>query len=306
MNLSNYSILDLIEHLEFTVEKIVSNNAMIKCPHHAEGKEENASCGVHLDTGLYHCFTCQAKGHITDFLSAEEKESYKAQESGRWNLDLLKDFAQLQRGFFRPEYKTIQEFIQERDKLEFNYEKTYCYLRGVTEEVFNQFYIVETDREVIFPNVNQFGQLISYGVRRIDSKKFYFRTPYDFSVPKISFGEYQVRNEKEITVVEGYFDALRLWSLGYPSIALQGVGSKEQEEYLADSHHRLINICLDNDEAGRKAADKLQQAISHKKYVKKLFAPDPFKDVGEMLDMDIHRHFDIHEIYPNKPIERIW
>ena len=165
---------------------------------------------------------------------------------------------------------------------------------------------METDREVIFPNVNQFGQLISYGVRRIDSKKFYFRTPYDFSVPKISFGEYQVRDEKEITVVEGYFDALRLWSVGYPAIALQGVGSKEQEEYLANSHHRLINICLDNDEAGSKAAEKLQQAISHKKYVKKLSAPHPFKDVGEMLDFDIHRHFAAHEIYPNKPIEKIW
>ena len=42
---------------------------MCLCPFHKDGKEEKRSFGINMETGLFNCFTCSAKGNIVQFIS---------------------------------------------------------------------------------------------------------------------------------------------------------------------------------------------------------------------------------------------
>lgn len=58
-------ILRLGEVLELGKLKVSGNDLMLLCPFH---KESNPSFGINTETGLYNCFSCGAKGHISHFL----------------------------------------------------------------------------------------------------------------------------------------------------------------------------------------------------------------------------------------------
>lgn len=55
-------ILKISEILELGEPKVSGNDLMMCCPFH---KENNPSFGINIETGLYNCFACGAKGHIS-------------------------------------------------------------------------------------------------------------------------------------------------------------------------------------------------------------------------------------------------
>ena len=58
-------ILRLAQVLELGEPKVSGNDLNMLCPFH---KESNPSFGINTETGLYNCFSCGAKGHISKFL----------------------------------------------------------------------------------------------------------------------------------------------------------------------------------------------------------------------------------------------
>lgn len=55
-------------HLPGTLRPSGGGNALTKCPFHKEGKETSPSFSVHLDKGVFHCFTCHLAGDIRRLL----------------------------------------------------------------------------------------------------------------------------------------------------------------------------------------------------------------------------------------------
>lgn len=58
-------ILKLAQVLELGEPKVSGKDIMLLCPFH---KESNPSSGFNTETGLYNCFSCNAKGHISKLL----------------------------------------------------------------------------------------------------------------------------------------------------------------------------------------------------------------------------------------------
>lgn len=58
-------ILKLSKVLDLGDPRVSGNNLNMLCPFH---KESNPSFGFNTETGLYNCFSCGAKGHISKFL----------------------------------------------------------------------------------------------------------------------------------------------------------------------------------------------------------------------------------------------
>ena len=99
-----------------------------------------------------------------------------------------------------------------------------------------------------------------------------------------------------IVVVESPLDAARLYSLGYPAMALAGSKTTETQEQLLSGFDRVI-FALDNDTAGVNESKRLYRRLPNA-----LFATYPsnsYKDVGEMpiffIRKMFRRYFDVQK-----------
>ena len=74
---------------------------------------------------------------------------------------------------------------------------------------------------------------------------------------------------EHVTVVEGYFGAVRLHMLRVPTVALMGTSmSEEQVELLVRAGVERATLLLDGDDAGRQACEKLLPHLARKLFVR--------------------------------------
>lgn len=67
-----------------------------------------------------------------------------------------------------------------------------------------------------------------------------------------------IRNEKQVVVVEGYMDAIRLFASGIKNVvAIMGTSLTKEQIFLLKKLNSKIILCLDNDEPGQNAIYKL-------------------------------------------------
>ena len=78
--IDNYVITSSIEDILKVIQQELTNGKLsrftktssgikVQCPSHAEGKEQHESCYINED-GVWHCFTCGAKGNIISFVAS--------------------------------------------------------------------------------------------------------------------------------------------------------------------------------------------------------------------------------------------
>ncbi len=118
----------------------------------------------------------------------------------------------------------------------------------------------------VFPIFDLNGYVIAFGARTIDNKA---------NVPKyinssnspiynkgkmlygLNFSKEYIKKEKSAVLVEGYFDFLALFENGIRNIAASsGTALTEDQAYVIKRFTNTVNILLDSDEAGEKAAFK--------------------------------------------------
>ncbi|MCR5084304.1 MAG: toprim domain-containing protein [Succinivibrionaceae bacterium] len=96
-----------------------------------------------------------------------------------------------------------------------------------------------------------------------------------------------IREAAELFVVEGEFDALSLETLGRHAVSLGGVGNVPaliEQLRAAPLPGRTVYICLDNDEAGEQAAERLGAALRELGVpCRRVNLATPYKDPNEIL-----------------------
>jgi DNA primase catalytic core len=96
--------------------------------------------------------------------------------------------------------------------------------------------------------------------------------------------------DSKVYVVEGYADAAVLWSYGLDNVVCVGstAFSPRHVQMLKDADKTIIVICLDNDEAGLKATDKiLEQGFKNVPFIKgQVLLVPPTKREDGKLDVD--------------------
>ena len=109
---------------------------------------------------------------------------------------------------------------------------------------------------IVIPEIRE-GKVVYLAGRAL---KPYQRAKYLHlpGAPKPIYGLELIRGRHEVFVTEGPFDWMSLVSWGYPACCLLGHSVKQNQERHFDSATRIY-LCLDNDEAGRKATRKLHE-----------------------------------------------
>lgn len=280
-----------LSHVQYKGDEV-----SITCPFHKEGKENKPSCFIYvggdekIPWGTFHCFTCGEKGSLVKFIaSAFDRSEYYAKEWLKKNftekilnnvelniaeeIDLRKfeDAVMKEMSKVRDEYilSTLQSW------------HPYMEQRHISKEVANKFEIKYSPEKecLVFPIRDKDGNVISVTTRSIKGKTF--NIPKGTEKTIYLLNECLKENSNQVVVCEGQIDALVSWSYGFPAIALFGAGTTENQiQELSKTNIIHYILMYDNDEAGRKGANRFKKLIKKSVFITDIIMPKN-KDVAD-------------------------
>lgn len=233
--------------------KETPDNILVSCPYHKGGLENKPSCGIHIKSLVYHCFTCGAAGSFFDMMTdiyVPIDEARIKNERDDMNLKISD----------RKEDKNAVPFI----KLDYTVGLTrYLQKRKLTHEICKRYAVGYKDDLVVFPTRNKHGEIIFYVTRNVNRKQYTLSKD-----EKPIYGLYELfRDNKNVDycfIVESPINALTLAVWGFKAVALMGTGSYNQIEELKNLPIRHYILCFDGDDAGRKATEKFKNNLQNK------------------------------------------
>jgi DNA primase len=257
-----------------------------RCPLHRGQRDD--SFRASLSKNAFHCFACQARGNVLDFVAAMERCSIReaALKLERWF------------GIGVPVASTALLEVQEMQlvrkeegrnpPLHFalrgvNPAHPYLRQRGINEATAVAFGVgfysgpgLLSGRLVI-PIRNQCGQLVAYAGRALDGMPPKYKVPAGFRKALELFNLHRAAaaGKKAVVLVEGYFDCMRVHQAGFPTVvALMGSSlSPAQERALLHQFERVI-VMLDGDVAGRAASRRIAARLAERSSVAVAYVPD--------------------------------
>jgi DNA primase len=216
-----------------------------------EHEDRNPSMRIDKNLGIGRCFSCGFSVNVFDF--------YGVQVDGRLaRIDLLK--------------AKIKEVIEESRGLELPAKVAPISepFRDISVNTYRHFEAYEENGRICFPMRDTNGKIRAFNARAIDPnvELRYLITPPGAKVPL--FPPKPQPEHSTIIIVEGIFDALRLWDYGFKNvIALSGVNrlhgkkglNKEVVSIFKLSGVSRIYLMLDGDDAGRQATEDIKPLL---------------------------------------------
>ena len=145
---------------------------------------------------------------------------------------------------------------------------------------------------IMFPLHDIKGNLIGFSGRLYDKtdgpKYLNTRETVIFKKGEMLFNYYKaktfIRNEKQVIIVEGYMDAIRLFSSGIKNvIAIMGTSLTKEQINIIKKLNSEVVICLDNDQAGLKATYEIGNALKEYNIEIKVIRLSGNKDPDEYI-----------------------
>jgi len=300
----NVSITDVLDR--FTGLQPNRNN-QVCCPLH---HEKTPSCTIYPATNSFHCFGCGKSGDQIKFVAllknvdnktaaemiAEQfnitKPTYKGKSP---NGDTLKSNApsgekQQTTSPSGENLKVIKNYVAECQR---NAMRTdFFFKRGLTEESIQHFrlgYDPKTN-EAVFP-YNKEGTY--YQTRKVNEKEFK-KLPTNIAGAEPIYNQELILSKdlEPIFVVESPICAISIWQCGGKAIALGGTSGVNKLIEFVKKHKPTspLVLCLDNDEPGRTAQNKLDDEFESLGIICVPFnVADECKDPNELLIKDKER-----------------
>jgi DNA primase len=130
------------------------------------------------------------------------------------------------------------------------------------------------------PIHNPAGEPVAYAGRWVGSDEAIpedqgkYQLPAQFHKNVELFNLHRVKDCQTLTIVEGFFGAIRLYGSlrpRIPAVALMGSSISEEQLSLLRAHCpalRFVTVCLDGDDAGRKASDLVAARLARHWWVR--------------------------------------
>ncbi|MBT3356532.1 DNA primase [bacterium] len=148
---------------------------------------------------------------------------------------------------------------------------------------------------IMFPVINETGIVVGYSARVApggDEKSAkYINTPqslvYDKS--RVLYGLYQgkaaIRKEDSVVVVEGNVDVIASHYAEVKNVvAISGTALSVEQVRILKRYTQNVKLCLDADEAGRKATSRsIQTCLQEGMEVEVILLPKGIKDIGDLV-----------------------
>lgn len=290
-------VADILKGLSVDVEEERGDELFALCPGHLRrtGKSDhNPSWSINTGSGIHHCFSCGFEGNLYS-LVAEVNGKRAALEF--WS-DYKVHGAPVSKDFrVKRDRKFPSSFIvREHSSLPESWLAVYssppewaCDARKVSREACEDYGVHWEDPtdSWIFP-LREPGTAILLGVQIKGQKSRRFRNdPPSMEKSLTFFGWNVVGHMDHVVVVESPLDAVRLWHLGYPALAVCGSSvSADQAELLKE--FESIVLALDNDSAGKSEMRRIRKELTGVKIALFKYPPDSEgSDIGELKERDI-------------------
>jgi 5S rRNA maturation endonuclease (ribonuclease M5) len=245
-------------------------------------EDKNPSLGFNLEKGVYHCFSCGVSGNadklfrnlgIYNPITATTKQTYKINK-------LIKKLDKIRFG-------TNVRLPEPRDAINYDF-------KGISSETLVDFEAFTTTADglenyICIP-VYQFGKLrfiesrYSSLVEKLTVPK-YLRKPGGVEVSDVLFPLDNIENFDTIILVEGIFDMLNLYDLGYTNtLCYFGVENfNAQKAKLLDEYGcKHVIVVADGDAPGRRVAKKIEQLFDNRSIKTTIVELDDGKDPGSL------------------------
>lgn len=281
--------------------KSKGDELLCKCPFH---DDKTPSMFVNPTKRVFKCFGCGVGGNALEFVRL--KEGF---DDSREGLSQAAEIVQSLSGTGSPElYKAPSKATSkprgkdaktsthqtgttpENEPLSFrlNLENGHKFLksRGVDHALEDEFGLGLATRgtmrdRIVIPIHNQKGELVAYSGRyageTLPEGQPRYKLPKKFNKSIELFNIHRaVKIDKDfIVLVEGFWSAIRLHSLGLPAVAAMGSHiSEAQASMLANSKFDRVFIIMDGDEAGRLGAESAATKLAPHIFVRCLNLPD--------------------------------
>lgn len=279
--------------------KVTGDWHTLHCPFHKDGQERKPSCGVLLrdqyrakqrwKAGTFHCFTCgtvktfrEGVKYILDMyckepnVRVEIENMLDVEEEGLFEALLPKDMVEALTDKYAIEHiqeltrKADRTYVSEEELAGYRFTCQYMYDRKLTDPVIEE-YDVGVDMNWVPPGRKKAVPCITFPVRDLQGRTlFIYRRSIEgklFNAPegveKPVYGLDRVPADcKSLILCESIINALTLRTYGYNAVALLGTGNSLQIQQLKETGIPEFIVCMDGDEAGRRATAKLKRQLS--------------------------------------------
>ena len=311
--------------------KVTGNYMTCTCPLHSGGNEKKPSFGILLHTemrggqkypeGWAHCFACGYAGTLQELIS-KILETRSIAKSGReWleenvpGLVLGEDYDRLVpeetmvalTDKFAIDALQLQlgaqtTYISEEELASYRYVVPYMYERKLSDEMIEKFDVgydgswVPPGRQrpvpcITFPVRDRQGRTLFLCRRSIQGKMY----NYPEGVVKPVYGLDQVPSGcKSLVICESCINAITSWKYGFPAVALLGTGNPYQMQQLRELGVNEFVLCMDGDEAGRRATSRLKHALSSVAVVWSIPMPEG-KDLNDCSEEEFRNLYKMKE-----------
>jgi DNA primase len=127
----------------------------------------------------------------------------------------------------------------------------------------------------VIPIRDENSRLVAYAGRAVHGEAPKYRFPSGLRKSHLLFNLDRARHTgaRNVIVVEGFFDALKVHQAGHPVVGLMGTSFSQRQSELLTGHFARVTLMLDGDPPGQRAADVIVQFLLAKMTVDKVALP---------------------------------
>jgi 5S rRNA maturation endonuclease (ribonuclease M5) len=260
--------------------------------------EKHPSFAVNLDNGLWIDSGASneewRKGNFVKLLSWlreetwEETEDYLLEKYSPLNVDVETLTLNLDLVWEEEPPKVFA--IEELEK--YFQPSDYLTGRGVSEQVQKLLNTGHDDKHnaVVLPWHDKDGQIINVKFRSLKDKYFWYADGQAIKYHLYALHLVRKLKKEKVFIVESEIDALYLWTLGFPAIALGRAGmSHVQRDLILNSGIKKLIIATDNDRAGRRVGLEIIRELAGYLELCCIDFPNNVKDVNDIAPQPLTR-----------------
>lgn len=274
----------------------VSSSCPLAAWTHETGRDNSPSFGIKIEPegrSNFNCFTCHRHGSLPKLLKLLTRYSgqdYTSMIASVETQDLL--------GAPLPEWGTKPAVVDRLgdpidENIVYAYESAenhpYVRSRGISGDIAKLFGLLHDPdnrgvERILVPVRHVTGELYGFLGRAIGSGTPKVRDYNGLPKRKLLLGLDKARTTSHgyIVLVEGPFDCLRLWTLGYPAVAALHSSLTPAQASLLREHAKSVVLLYDNDRAGKEGRNHAAKMLRNYMPVFKTAYPVSYKDPGEL------------------------
>lgn len=249
--------------------------------------DNNASLSYNLEKHIFNCWSCGFRGGAVKFLqSIGENAIIDFDSKQPYRIKKLKEKLQAKlevNSLKLPEDRRI--YMDE--------------FRGIEAATYREFAAFTTSEmdltDYLCIPVYQHGKLKFIEgrlLRDLPNQPKYYRRPAKAVVSDVLFPLDKIKNTNYVILVEGIFDAINMWKIGYKNtLCIFGTTNftKKKVDILDNMGVTRVDIMMDSDAAGQKAAEKISELLDSRNIFSRIITLPKGIDPGELTKEQAER-----------------